>query len=179
MTKRKTPRPAKIDGAMECIELCAEGKTFVEENGVRATFLKPRRKAVRKIRYDRCYCERRDTKQADYIIGVVGLVDVITELKGSDTNLKGSDGRSAANQVESTLIDWRNDPLAARRIAALIVYGRIEGKKKGAGRRPRARSTVQSLEAYFLRKFEVLLLVRESGEVHFKFSDFLPRSSAK
>jgi hypothetical protein len=152
-------------------------KLYLDENGISAVFLRLRGHTMRKISYDRCYCTVRERKQADFIIGAQGLIDVIVELKGSDTNLKGSDDRSAARQVEATLHDWRKDQNSERRIAALIVFGRIEGKKKGAGRRPRARSAIQTLEVEFLRRLRVLLLVRESGEKQFRFTDFMPRKN--
>jgi len=175
MTRRsKISMPASIH-ANECVNFRKDDRTVLVEGGVSAKFVNPRNRLVRVIKYDSCLCREKRAKRADYIIGEVNSIDVIVELKGSDSNLKGSDDRSAARQVEATLIEWRKNELAARRIAALIVFGRMEGNKKGAGRRPRARSTIQSLEAYFLRRFQILLLVRESGQVQFRFDDFMPR----
>ena len=172
MAKLKENSRSKPDKQPDCIEFPTDRRIVVVEGGVSATFIRPSKGGVRKIRYDGCHCRLRAGRRADFIIGLIGAIDVIVELKGSDTNLKGSDDSSASAQVESTFVDWKGDDLAARRIAALIVYGRIEGAKKGAGRRPRARSTIQSLEAYFLRRFRILLLVRESGEAQLKFTDF-------
>lgn len=121
-----TQRPPSQPGCVwveECIEECNTQSLFVEDQGVRATFVNPKRRPLRKVHYDGCYAPQA-AHQADYIIGLIGSVDVVVELKGSDTNLPG-----AADQVEETLIEWKKDSKRAPTVAALIVYGRIEGKK--------------------------------------------------
>ena len=107
----------------------------------------------------------------------MGVIDVIVELKGSDTNLKG--GRGAGLQVEYTLEAWKQDAKRAPRVAALVIYGRIEGKKKRPGRRPRAIAAKESVERDFLRRNNVLLLIHENGEKQFRFSDFLRKTDAE
>ncbi len=93
---------------------------------------------------------------------------MIVELKGTDTNLK-----VAASQVESTLDAWTLDARREDTIAALIIYGCIEGKKKLPGRVPRAGAVIIGLRAEFLRRHNKLLLIHENGEKQFSFNDFI------
>lgn len=129
-----TQKPPSQRGCI-WVENCIEG--------VRATFANPHRRQIRKVHYDGCYYTGRDG-QADYILGLPGTVDVIVELKGTDTNFK-----HAALQVESTLDAWKHDPHSENAVAALIIYGRIEGKKKLPGRVPRASAMIFGLTAQF------------------------------
>jgi hypothetical protein len=151
----------------ECIEICDGPSVYVEDEGVRATFINPRRKEVRKVHYDGCYSAT-DVKQADFIVGLPKVIDVIIELKRSDTNLK-----KAALQVEETLDAWRQDPKSAPTIAGLIIYGRIEGKKRLPGRVPRASAVIFGLAAKFLKTHKTLLRIHENGERQFSFNNFL------
>ncbi|MFP5207154.1 MAG: hypothetical protein ACLGP3_08495 [Acidobacteriota bacterium] len=167
MSGRKPPSQPGCTWDEDCIEMCTGRSVYVEEDGVRATFANRKRKQIRKIHYDGCYYTGRD-RRADYIVGLPGTVDVIVELKGTDTNLKG-----AAQQVENTLGSWQQDKKHATTIASLIVYGRIEGKKKLPGRVPRAEAAKSSLRAAFLRAHGKLLLIHQNGEKRFSFEDFL------
>jgi hypothetical protein len=176
MTTPKNPSQPGCEWVEECIEVCDAPSVFVEDRGVRATFLNPRREKIRKITYDDCYCKGVQEKQADYIIGKIGIIDIIVELKGTDTNLKG--GRGAGLQVEYTLEAWKQDKNKAPKVAALIIFGRIEGRKKRPGRRPRASAAKESVERDFLRRHKVLLLVHENGEKQFRFNDFLHKPLA-
>jgi hypothetical protein len=63
-------------------------------------------------------------------------------------------------------------------VAGLIVYGRIEGKKKLPGRVPRTAAVILGLKAEFLKTRETLLLINENGERQFAFNDFLRKSNA-
>ena len=173
MNTQRPPSQPDCNWAENCIEICTGTSVYVEDRGVRATFVNPRRKEIRKIQYDGCYSLRAG-RQADFIVGLRGTIDVIIELKGSDTNLK-----EAAQQVESTLDAWREDPKRENRIAALIIYGRIEGPKKLPGRLPRAAAVIFGLTAEFLNKRKILLLIHENGEKQFAFSDFLRKSDAR
>lgn len=177
MTIPKPPSQPGCNWAEECVEVCDGPSVFVEDRGVRATFLNPRRKKIRKIEYDRCYCKDEKAKQADFIVGQIGAIDIVVELKGTDTNLKG--GRGADRQVEYTLAAWKQDSNRAPKIAALIIYGRIEGRKKRPGRRPRAIAAKEAVERDFLRRNNVLLLIHENGEKQFRFNDFLRKSDAR
>jgi hypothetical protein len=150
--------------------MCTDRTIYVEDRGVRATFLNPRQQQVRKIHYDGCYVPRKHkVKQTDYILGLPGSIDVIVELKGSDASIK-----DAARQVEDTLYAWRQDKNAAGAVAALIVYGRIEGPKKHPGRVPRTEAVISGLTAEFLKnpKIKILLIVKENGKTQFRFNLF-------
>jgi len=98
---------------------------------------------------------------------------VIVELKGSDANLK-----DAALQIESTLESWKEEEKSEEVIAALIIYGRIEGKKKLPGRVPRTAAVILGLTAEFFKRHKKLLLIKENGEMQFSFNDFLRKTSA-
>jgi hypothetical protein len=172
MTTQKPPSQQGCAWVEDCIEICTGDSVFVEDQGVRATFLNRRHRDVRKIHYDGCYAAV-SGRQADYIVGLVGTIDVIVELKGSDANLK-----DAALQVESTLDTWRRDAKREKTIAALIVYGRIEGPKKLPGRFPRAAAVILGLTAEFLKTHKILLRIHENGERQFAFNDFLRKTDA-
>jgi hypothetical protein len=172
MTTQKPPSQSGCKWIEKCIEICSGPTVYVEDEGVRATFVNPKRSEIRKVHYDGCYAPQRG-RQADYIVGLPGVIDVIVELKGSDTKLK-----DAARQVESTLEEWKQDPKRQKTIAALIVYGRIEGPKKLPGRLPRAEAVVFGLTAEFLKKQRTLLLIHENGERRFSFNHFLRKNDA-
>jgi len=171
MTIQKLPSQPGCEWVEECIESCNATSVYIEERGVRATFLNPHRKQIRKVHYDGCYNKTLGELKADYIVGMPGVVDVIIELKGSDL-------KHASDQVRSTLETWRLSPIRFPKIACLIVFGRIEGKKKKAGRTPRMNSMKESLERAFLRANRTLLWVRESGSEQFRFNDFLRKIRA-
>jgi hypothetical protein len=164
-----TQRPPSQPGCLwveECIEECNAPSLFVEDQGVRATFVNPKRQHLRKVHYDGCYAPR-NAQQADYIVGLIGVIDVVVELKSSDTNIKG-----AADQIERTLDAWDKDQKRARAVAALIVYGRIEGKKKLPGRLPRANAVISGVVARFLRRGK-LLIIERNGARQYSFTDFM------
>jgi hypothetical protein len=176
MTIPKRPSQTGCNWVEDCIEICTAPSVYVEEKGVRATFRNPQRNPIRKVHYDGCYNSTLGVKKADYIVGMPDIVDVIVELKGSDTNLTGD--RGADSQLEYTLDAWKVDSRRAPKIAALIIFGRIEGSKKMPGRWPRARSVIQTLPQYFLKRKRILLLIHESGEKQFTFNDFLRKLDA-
>ena len=162
------PKPPSQPGCTwveDCIEECNAPSLFVEEQGVRATFVNPRGRRLRKVHNDGCYAPR-DRQQADYIVGLIGVVDVVVELKGSDTNIKG-----AADQVDTTLEAWKRDSKRAPVIAGLIVYGRIEGTKKLPGRVPRTNAVISGIVARFL-KHGILLVIEENGAKQYSFTEF-------
>jgi hypothetical protein len=167
MSKPRPPSQPGCTWVENCIEICTGRAVHVEDQGVRATFTNLRRRQVRKIHYDRCYFTG-EGKRADYIVGLPRVIDVIVELKGTDTNLK-----IAARQVDNTLDNWKQDPQRARIIAGLIIYGRIEGKKKLPGRVPRTEAVILGLRAEFLKTRKTLLRIHQNGERRFTFDDFL------
>jgi hypothetical protein len=176
MNTQKPPSQPGCEWVEECIEICNAQSVFVEDRGIRATFLNPRRERIRKISYDGCYCKEDNVKQADFIVSKIGIIDIIVELKGSDTNLKG--GRGADKQIEYTLEAWKQNANRSSRIAALIIFGKIEGSKKRPGRRPRASAAREAVQRDFLREHKILLLVYENGEKQFRFNDFFPNPNA-
>jgi hypothetical protein len=172
MTRRRHPDQAGRLAAAECIEYSDLTSLHVSEHGVGVTFLNPRRKKLRRIRYDGCYSKTPKLRQADYIIGMEHVVDVIVELKGSDL-------KHAATQVETTLEVWKLDLIRYPKIVCLIIYGRIEAKRKRVGKIPRMGSTIGSMEREFLLTHQTLLWVRESGAEKFKFKKLLGGTDAR
>ena len=163
------PKPPSQPGCSwveECIEECDGPTLYVEDRGVRATFLNPRRRRLRKVHYDGCHA-RTGSPQADYIVGLIDVIDVVVELKGSDANIQG-----AAVQVENTIHAWKGDTKRAPKVAALIVYGRIEGPKRLPGRIPRAKAVISGAVARFV-KSGILLLIEETGRRQYSFRDFM------
>lgn len=173
MNTQRPPSQPDCVSVENCIEMCTGRSVYVEDQGVRATFLNRRHGQIRKIHYDGCYSAGQG-RQADFIVGLSGTIDVIVELKGSDTNLK-----EAAQQIESTLDAWIGDAKREHTIAALIIYGRIEGTKKLPGRFPRAAAVVFGLTAEFLNRHRILLRIHENGERQFRFNDFLRTRDAR
>jgi hypothetical protein len=175
MTAPKPPSQPECEWVEECIEVCDADPVFVEEKGVRATFLNPRRDQIRKIHYDGCYNKIAGICKADYIVCLPGVVDVVVELKGSHSNLK-----HALEQVASTLEDWTCDPKCSAKPVALIVYGAIQTRDDLPRRRPKANSSIQCMEGEFRSRFKgrFHLFVHESGEKKFRFSDFLRKHNA-
>jgi hypothetical protein len=175
MTVPKPPSQSGCEWVEECIELCNATSIHVDERGVAATFLNPRRKQIRKIHYDACYNTEPGSLKADYILGIQGVVDIVIELKGSHTNLK-----HASEQVASTLDVWQRNPNRWGRLAALVVYGAVRTRDDLPRRRPKAFSSVQSVENDFRSRFKdrILLFIHESGEKKFRFSDFLRKNDA-
>jgi hypothetical protein len=177
MTIQKPPSQPRCTWVEECIEMCTSRSVFVEERGIRATFRNPSGKQIRKIYYDGCYYSAATGRHADFIVGLLDRIDILVELKGSDTNLTGRSG--AFDQIESTLQVWKTDEHCGPRVAALIVYGRNMVKKKLPGRVPRALAERSALEAQFLKAHKILLLIRENGERQFSFNDFLRKNDAR
>ena len=166
MRTQRPPSQRGCERLENCVEFCDADPVFVEENGVRVNFARPRRRRVRKIEYDDCYDKEPNRWKADFIVGLVDVVDVIVELKGSDR-------KHACEQVESTLEKWRNNPLRYPKIVCFVAYGRLEGKERKAGRIPKMTSRNESLELDFLRRNRTLLWVRESNAHHYTFAELL------
>ena len=171
MTTRKPRNKLGFAAVDSCIETRTENPVLVEENGVRAGFSNPRAKAIRKITYDNCYNRNPNELKADYILGLPKRLDVIVELKGSDL-------KHACMQLESTLERWQTEPIRHARIVCLIVYGRLEGSQRKAGRIPRMNSSNGAKERDFLYRNETLLLIRESSSRLFKFDKTLGSTNA-
>ena len=160
MTARKPPSQTGRPSADECIEISNGTSLHINEHGVGATFLNPRRKQLRKIRYDGCYSRAVGRGQADFIVGLSQVVDVIVELKGSEL-------KRALVQVEDTLEAWEKELIRFPQIVCLIVYGHTF---------PRMTSRLGVIEREFQLEHGTLLWIRESGSGKFKFSKLLGKS---
>jgi hypothetical protein len=125
----------------------------VSEKGIGATFVNRKRKELRKIKYDGCYCRVGGAGRADFIIGFDRLIDVILELKGSDL-------KHALMQATDTLGRWRADAIHFPRIVCLIVFGHTF---------PRMSSKLGVLEREFLDEHNTLLWIRKSAAERFSF----------
>jgi hypothetical protein len=163
MTARKKPNATKDPLEGECMEFHNRASLHISEYGVGATFLNPRREKLRKIKYDGCFNKDSGSRQADYIVGLTGLVDVITELKGSDIS-------HAISQVEATLRTWRNGQDRFPRIVCLIVFGHTI---------PRMSSRIGTIERDFLLEHKTLLWIRETGSEKFNFRKLIGKSDAR
>jgi hypothetical protein len=160
MTRRKPPSRVEQSSDADCIEFTNRTSLHISEQGVGATFVNPHRRQLRKVHYDGCYHKVSGRRQADYIVGVVQVVDVIVELKGSDL-------KHAVTQVETTLEVWKDDPLRYPRIVRLVVYGHTF---------PRMNSRLGVIEREFLLAHRTFLWVRENGSEKFKFSKLQGKS---
>jgi len=160
MARRKPRRAVAPAEHSECIEFSSDLSLHVSEEGIGATFRNPRRRELRKIRYDKCYFRPTKGGRADYIVGYANDIDVILELKGS--NLK-----HAVEQVSDTLDRWRSDPIHYPSIVCLIVFGHTF---------PRMTSKLGVVEREFLQTRGTLLSIRRSGEEKFSFRKLAGRS---
>lgn len=154
MARKKPRRPATLEQQNECIEFSNGTSLHVNEMGVGATFVNPKRKELRKIQYDGCYCRAAKLGRADYIIGYERAVDVILELKGSDL-------KHAVDQVADTLERWKDDEKHYPSIVGLVVFGHTI---------PRMRSNLGVLEREFLERHRTLLWIRQNGEERYSFN---------
>lgn len=157
---RKKPRRTTVPAEdSECIEFSNGPSLHVSEKGIGATFVNHRRKGLRKIKYDGCYCKVAGEGRADYIVGYDRLVDVILELKGSDL-------KHALVQITDSLDRWKHDPIHYQQIVCLIAFGHTI---------PRMRSNIGVLEREFLDQKRTLLWIRQSGAERFSFRRLVGR----
>lgn len=161
MARRKPRRQAAPVPNDECIEFTNEPNLHVSDEGIGATFRNPRRRKLRKIKYDKCYVRATKGGRADYIVGYDGEIDVILELKGPDL-------KHARDQVADTLDRWKDDLNHFPTIVCLIVFGHTF---------PRMTSRLGVLEREFLNQQGTLLSIRPSGKEKFSFRKLAGRSS--
>jgi hypothetical protein len=173
MTTQEPPSQLGCEWVEECIETCRCRSVNVDENGVQAWFRNQAQEEIRKIHYDGCYEEAEGTQKADFILGLPDVIDVVIELKGSHTNLG-----HAYEQIVDTIEAWRLSPIRYPRIAALIIYGTIWARDRLPRRRPKARSSAQTVLGDFRKHFhgKILLQIHESGEKQFTFNEFLRKN---
>ncbi len=160
MNKKRPRNPQRNLRENECIEFSNPTSLAVEEKGIGATFVNPRREALRRIKYDKCYFLAAEGGRADYIVGYDSDIDVIVELKGSDL-------KHALAQVTDTLERWQSDAIRYQQIVCLIVYGHTF---------PRTRSNRGAMERDFLDRHHSLLWIRQNGEERFSFRKLAGRS---
>jgi hypothetical protein len=96
-------------------------------------------------------------ERADYILAHPRIVDVIVELKGSDT-------AKAIRQIKTTRPIWLRHELCGQRLGALIV--------RGQGLHPKESARVERWKREFRKTFEMRLLV-ESRNRDYEFEEFL------
>ncbi|MFZ1084631.1 MAG: hypothetical protein WAN35_06685 [Terracidiphilus sp.] len=96
-------------------------------------------------------------ERADYIVAHTKIVDVIVELKGSDTS-------KAINQIRTTRPVWMKHELAGSRFGALIV--------RGQGLHPKESVSIDRWKREFRKTFKMKLLV-ETRNREYEFSEFL------
>jgi hypothetical protein len=161
MARKKPLEPAAPNQENECIEFSSRTSLHVSEEGVGATFVNRRRKELRKIKYDGCYCKAVREGRADYIVGFDQATDIILELKGSDL-------KHALVQVADSLDQWRNDLIHYPQIVCLIVLGHTI---------PRMRSNIGVMEREFLDRHRTLLWIRQSGAERFSFNKLAGKRS--
>ena len=159
MTRQK-PRSELETTHADCIEYSNGTSLHITEQGVGATFLNPRRRQLRRVRYDGCYNRTTGRGQADYIVGFNKSVDVIVELKGSDL-------KRALVQIEDTLKSWEQDLIRFPQIVCLVVFGHTF---------PRMNARLGVIEREFLPEHRTLLWLRVSGSEKFKFSKLQGKS---
>lgn len=158
---RRRPRKSTVPSPNnECIEFSSEPSLSVSEEGIGATFRNPRRRALRKIKYDKCYFRATRGGRVDYIVGYSRDIDVILELKGSDL-------KHALAQVTDTLNRWKDDRIHFPTIVCLIVFGHTF---------PRMTSKLGVVEREFLDQHGTLLWIRKSASEKFSFRKLAGRS---
>jgi hypothetical protein len=153
MARRRSRKPPNLEQNNPCIEFSNDPSLHVNEKGIGATFVNRRRRELRKIKYDGCYCRIAREGRADFIVGIDRLIDVILELKGSDL-------KHALVQIGDTLVRWREDEIHYPQTVCLIVFGHTF---------PRMSSKLGVLEREFLDAHNTLLWIRESAAERFSF----------
>lgn len=98
-----------------------------------------------------------DGERADYIVSHSKIVDVIIELKGSDT-------AKAISQIRATRSIWLQHELSGNTLGALIV--------RGPGVHPRVSASIDRWKREFRERFKMKLLV-ETRNRDYEFSEFL------
>lgn len=96
-------------------------------------------------------------ERADYILVHARVVDVIVELKGSDTS-------KAVQQIKSTRLIWLDYELCGSCLGALIV--------RGQGVHPKESARIQRWQREFRKTLKMKLVV-ESRNRDYEFEEFL------
>jgi hypothetical protein len=96
-------------------------------------------------------------ERADYIVAHTKIVDVIVELKGSDTS-------KAIGQIRATRPVWMCHELAGKNLGALVV--------RGQGIHPKTAASVVRWQREFRKTFKMKLVI-ETHNRNYEFAEFL------
>jgi len=96
-------------------------------------------------------------ERADYVVAHTRIVDVIVELKGSDTS-------KAIGQIRATRPVWMRHELAGTKLAALVV--------RGQGIHPKTAASIVRWQREFRKTFKMKLLI-ETRNRNYEFAEFL------
>lgn len=96
-------------------------------------------------------------ERADYVVSHTRIIDVIIELKGSDTS-------KAIRQIRATRPVWLCHELAGKRLGALIV--------RGQGIHPKVSASIDRWQREFRKTFKMKLLI-ETRNRNYEFAEFL------
>ncbi|KAA6460146.1 hypothetical protein DYQ86_13935 [Acidobacteria bacterium AB60] len=129
----------------------------IEEKGRSACFRNPERGIIRRIRVDGGLIT--EGMRADFVVSKPEMVDVIAELKGSDT-------ARAIKQIQATFPIWIRHALCGRRWGALIVTAQ--------GIHPKHQANVQRWKTQFEIRYGVILRI-ETRNREYDFDEFVPR----
>jgi hypothetical protein len=127
----------------------------VSEHKRVATFRRPNSEEVLIIRVDGGLIT--EGERADYIVAHTRTVDVIVELKGSDTS-------KAIRQIRATRPVWMRHELAGMRLGALVV--------RGHGIHPKTSASIDRWQREFRKTFKMKLVI-ETRNRNYEFSEFL------
>jgi hypothetical protein len=127
----------------------------VSEHKRIATFRRPNSEEVLIIRVDGGLIT--EGERADYIVAHAQTVDVIVELKGSDTS-------KAIRQIRSTRPVWLRHELAGRKLGALVV--------RGPGIHPKTSASIDRWQREFRKTFQMKLVI-ETHNRNYEFAEFL------
>jgi hypothetical protein len=141
-----------------CLSEKSDSKITVKANGKKATFDNSARSVIKIVDVD-CWTPASDGLKADYIVAKPGVVDVIVELKGQDTE-------HAAKQILSTLAEWKKAPPFSASFGGLIVFTRC----------PQNSATISDIKARFLEKHGLWLEMNKNSQTEYQFEKFLFRN---
>ena len=137
------------------IQEITDSVVAIRENDRHAHFQNPQRTIIRRILVDGGLIT--EGIRADYVISKPAIIDVIVELKGSDT------GR-AMEQIRATRPIWARHELAGQSAGALIV--------RGHGVHPKHLANIQRWKEK-MRKHDGMVLIVETRNREYGFDEFI------
>jgi hypothetical protein len=148
----------KSQGPHPYVEELTARLISVHENRRSAHFQNPDHVLIRRILIDGGLITQ--GVRADYVVSNPQVVDVIIELKGSDT-------ARGIEQIRATYPVWAKHELAGKVIGALIV--------RGQGVRPKHQANIQRWIAQMEARHGMVLRI-ETRNREYRFDEFLPRN---